>query len=65
MIHENYIRVVALDEQGARDFVIQGLGCEDARIDRVTDEGTPNQIEKYKPGARLFYVRLKGNAQGV
>ena len=62
---ENYIRVVALNEAGALAFVTEALGVPVRYITRVTDEGTPNDQERYRREARLFYVHLSPVASGV
>ena len=52
------IQVIALDEQGARDFCTSFFGIPAERIDRVLDAGPNKRPEKYKPEAREYHVFL-------
>jgi hypothetical protein len=52
------IVVVALDEEGARKFVVEWLGVPLDRIACVEDAGPNTRPEKYKPEAREWRIFL-------
>lgn len=52
------IEVVAMDEDGARDFVVRILGVDWKKIDRVEVVGAPPDPSRHKEGAMTYAVHL-------
>ena len=52
------IQVIAIGEDGAREFCTSFLGVPPEQIDRVLDAGPNNRPEKYKPEAHEWHVFL-------
>lgn len=56
---DDFLRVVAMSAEGAREFCIHGFGMDPSRIDRIEEGGPSVQPDKYKDGARTWHVYTK------
>lgn len=62
MVFEPFIRIVAMDAAGAKDFATGFFGMKSEEIDRVEDGGPARDPDKkYKDGAREFHLYKKGS----
>jgi hypothetical protein len=54
--HDPFIRVVAMNADGAREFCVNEFGMDPTRIDRIEDGGLASPRDRYKTGARTWHV---------
>ena len=56
---DEFLRVVAMDAEGARRFCVEAFGMDPECIEKIEDGGPSGQPGKYKPGARCWHVYAK------
>jgi hypothetical protein len=59
MVFEKFLRVVSVDEAGARKFAHDFFGIPADKVVMIVDGGPAVRPEKYKPEAREFHVYVK------
>lgn len=60
MQFEPFIRIVAMDPAGAKQFATEFFGMDPKEIDRIEDGGPARDPDqKYKAGAREFHLYKK------
>lgn len=63
--YDPFIRIVAMDESGAKEFALRFFGMNPTEIDRIEDGGPARDPDqKYKPGAREYHLYTKSSKKG-